>query len=228
VRTRLKIDAGGWWHEQPRRAPAAYACALVAANVLARDERLFVESSPDIDEIAEDLLRLEVELAHALVLVLETLPDAERDEFARKFYAARTRRSASRLERAEDRVRVAATAGELVLDLASQSVRSDRIRDLLVAVAQGDDLSVTPEPAVAELQRNLVAARREVVSADPFDMSTAATLAVIETLDPASGDVALQEVLLRATWAALRSRSRTDVLAYLHAVDDAFRRSAPA
>jgi phytoene dehydrogenase-like protein len=225
----FKVDVGAWWHEKPRRTPAAYACALAAANVLPRDERLFLETSPDVEEIASELLRLETELAHALLLVLHVLPPADRRAFAAAFYSGRRRPTLQRPRAPNERLRVAGTAAHLVFELVgSRPLRHERIRDLLVGATQDDDLSRTPEPAVAELRRAVAAARREVASADPFEASTAATLAVLEVLDPASGDVALQVVLLRSTWAALRSWAPSRVAEFLRVVDAAFEPRAPA
>jgi hypothetical protein len=220
------VDVGRWWNERPRRAPAEYARALAAADVLAQGDRVFVETSPEVDETA-DLLRLETELAHALVLALQELPAWSRRTFAAEFYAGRRRQPSHRTRDARDRLRIAATAAEVVFELVgSPALGRERIHDLLVGAAQNDDVSTTPEPAVSELRGAVAAARREVADADPFEAPTAATLAVVEVLDPASGEVALREVLLRTTWAALRSWPPGRVARFLRAVDEAF--GAPA
>ena len=74
----------------------------------------------------------------------------------------------------------------------------------------------------------LARVRGDLSGADPFVPATAAGLAILEVLDPASGDVAVQEVLLRSTWAALRSWAPSRVAELLLAVDDVFGRGAPA
>jgi hypothetical protein len=123
----------------------------------------------------------------------------------------------------------AAAIALLVVDLTDRDeLRSARVVDVLTAAAQGDDLSLTPATAAAEIRAAVARARLDAGVGDPFAARSAATTAVLEVLDPASGEVALQEVLLRATWAALRSRQPERVLEFLLAADEAFEAAANA
>jgi hypothetical protein len=205
-----------WWADEPRRPPADYAVALAAARTLRPDEALFLKTDKDVQEYAS-LLEVEPELAHALVLMLRSAPKAKRRELATAFYSARQR---SQMRRSP--LAVAATAAARVVELAEPpSLRTERVVDLLTAAAQGDDLTSLPQPAAAELGAQLSDAVRDLASADSLDPGAAAGRAVVEVLAPASGEVALQEVLLRATWAALRSWSDTAVVGLLAEVDSA-------
>jgi len=84
----------------------------------------------------------------------------------------------------------------------------------------GDDPARPPEPALAEVRKVVARARLDLDLEDQLAPASAATTAVVEVLDPSSGTVALQEVLLRATWAALRSWEPDRVLEFLLAVHE--------
>jgi hypothetical protein len=204
---RVELD---WW-DQPRRAPADYALELAGMEPFPRDERMFIATVHEIEELAE-FLDVASELAHALVLALSVQPEALRRDFAERFYARRTPRGGASTQFA-----AAATAALGVLELTD--IRSERVVDLLTGAAQGDDVSVTPEPAVAEVRKAVVRARLDLGLEDQLATRSAATTAVVEVLDPSGGVVSLQEVLLRATWAALRSWAHERVVELLVAVD---------
>ena len=209
-------------------AQAKYVCELADEGVLGPDERVFITTSPVIDEAAgTEILPLESELAHALVLGLATMPEATRRPFADRFFAARTGRHAFWAPEAPyARLAIAAFVALLVIDLAAPHVQGVRVLDLLNAAAQGDDLSLTPEPALAELRKVVARTRLDLGLEDPLDPRSAATTAVVEVIDPSSGEVALQEILTRATWAAVRSWEPERVLDFLLAADRAFARAA--
>src|SRR5437588_6729836 len=156
------------------------------------------------------------ELAHALVLVLSQLPASRRREFADAFYAER-RRAGSR-GRPEPRATVSAAA-LLVLELAGEELDTARIRDLLQGAAQGDDLTRTPAPALAELRKAVARVRMDVELEDPAHPRGAAALAVAEVLDPAGEVVALQEVVARAAWAAVETWEPPRVLIFMLELD---------
>jgi hypothetical protein len=202
-----------WW-ELPRRTPAEYALELAGYEPFERDARMFIATIPDIEEGAE-FLDVGPEVAHALVLALSSLPDELRPGLAERFYegapaAARGARPA---------LAAAATAALAVAELTGRAdLQSERVVDLLTAAAQGDDLSVTSEPAQVEVAKAVARARLDLSLENELSAQSAATTAVIEVLDPSGGVVSLQEVLLRATWAALRSWAPGRVVDLLLAV----------
>ncbi len=117
---------------------------------------------------------------------------------------------------------LAARVALLVVELADRpELASERIVDLLVGAAQGDDLTRTPEPAVAEFRRTIAGIRFDVDADDPADPRAAAATAILEVLDPSSEVVALQEVVARAALAAFESWGPPRVLAFLLDVDRA-------
>jgi hypothetical protein len=203
-----------WLSERPRRAPAEYA-TLFARDRIWRDEgRRFVATNPDLEEAA-DLLQLEAPFAHALAVVLSRLPAATRLPFAERFYASRRPAPGERAE-----LRVAAAAALRVLDLAGRDdLRSLRVVDLLYAAEQGDDLSLTPDVALAEIRKAVARVRLDLDLEDESAPESAAAIAVVEVLDPSSGVVPLQEVLVRAAWAAVESWDPERVLAFLVELD---------
>jgi hypothetical protein len=216
-----------WWAEEQLRPPADYAVELAAARTLRPSDQLFLATDRDVEEHAA-FLDVEPELAHALVLALRDRPKARRLELAIAFYAARRqsgRRDPLDWEPPPRRpaLAVGATAAARVVELAEPpSLREERVVDLLTGAAQGDDLTSLPQPAAAELGRVLSAAVSDLASSDPLEPGAAAGRAVVEVLAPASGEVGLQEVLLRATWAALRSWDDAAVLALLVETDAAY------
>jgi hypothetical protein len=169
------------------------------------------------------LLELEEELAHALVLVLSRLPKSRRRDFADVFYdeRRRTRSSAYSIGRPEPRATASAVA-LLVLELAGDELDTARIRDLLQGAAQGDDLTRTPAPALAELRKAVARVRMGVELGAPASPRGAAALAVAEVLDPAGEVVALQEVVARAAWAAAETWELPQVLAFMLELDRVF------
>ena len=203
-----------WWAEDPRRSPAEYACELARARFWRDEKRRLIETYPDVPDVAP-LLELEEELAHALVLVLSRLPSGVRRPFADAFYRKRRGRSGKLPDDPRRRLALAAGVALLVVDLVGDPLRSERIVDLLQGAAQGDDLTRTPEPALAELRKAVARVRFDLTLEDPVDPRAAAALAVAEVLDPAGDGVALQEVLARAAWAAVESWEPPRVLGFL-------------
>ena len=208
-----------WWSEEPRRAPAVYACELAKHRFWRDDRRRLIATHHDLVEAAP-LLELEVEPAHALVLVLSRLPKSCRRAFANAFYEER-RRTRSRIGSPASLATAAAVA-LLVFELAGEELDTPRIRDLLQGAAQGDDLTRTPALALAELRKAIARVRMDVELEDPAHPRGAAALAVAEVLDPAGDVVALQEVVARAAWAAVETWEPPRVLAFLLELDRIF------
>jgi hypothetical protein len=211
-----------WWSEEPRRPPAAYACELAKRRFWRDEQRRLIATNHDLVEVAP-LLELEDELAHAVVLVLSRLPAKGRREFADVFYEERprTRSRVYSIRRPEPRATGSAVA-LLALEIAGDELSTERIRDLLQGAAQGDDLTQTPAPALAELRKAVARVRMDVKLEDPTNPRGAAALAVAEVLDPAGDVVALQEVVARAAWAVVESWEPPRVLAFLLELDRIF------
>ena len=212
-----------WWNEDPPRRPVDYACELARARFWRDDSRRFIETSQDVADAAP-LLDLEEELAHAFVLVLSELPVSARLRFAERFYAEREPRFGGwTLATAESRLAVAAAVALRILDLTERPELGDlRVVDILEATAQRDDLSLTPDTAAAHIHETVAQVRTTVARAgDPLRPApaAAAATAVVEVLDPSSETVALQEVLVRAAWAAVQTWEPERVLAFLLDVD---------
>jgi hypothetical protein len=205
--------------EKPRR-PAAYACTLARGTFWRDERRRLVGTHPQFPDAAYHLA-LNEELAHALVLVLSRLPTEGRRSFAERFYDQRAEPRYRVPSEPRRRLALAAAVALLVVDLAGPAV-DERLVDLLRGAAQGDDLTRTPAPAVAELKKAIARIRFDVDLEDPTDPAGAAALAVAEVLDPASEEVAIQEVLARAAWAAVESWEPARVLAFLLEVDRLF------
>ena len=204
-----------WLSEHPRREPAEYAVELSRARVW-QDDRRFVRTIHDVEEAAP-LLELDPSFAHAFVLVLSQLPAAARQPFAAGFYAER---SAGAPAEKRDPVAVGAAVGLLILELTERpDLQGPRVVDLLQGAAQGDDPALTPESAMAEIRKTLARIRLDLDVEDQSAPSSAAAIAVAELLDPSSGTVPLQEVLVRAAWAAVRSWEPARVLRFLVDVD---------
>jgi hypothetical protein len=207
-----------WWSEEPRRPPAAYACELAKRRFWRDEQRRLIATDHDLLEVAP-LLELEEELAHALVLVISRLPKSRRRDFADVFYEERPR---SRSHRGPEPRATASAVALLVLELAGDVFDTPRIRDLLQGAAQGDDLTRTPAPALAELRKAVARVRMDVELEDPAHPRGAAALAVAEVLDPAGEVVALQEVVARAAWAAVETWEPPRVLAFMLELDRIF------
>ena len=205
-----------WWAEQPRRPPEVYASQLARARFW-REDRRFIATFHELEEVAP-LLELDPAFAHAFVLVLSQLPAAARLRFAAEFYSQRSRRHYIASD--PDPMKVAPATALLVLGLAEHpALSSERLLDLLHGAAQGDDPSLTPEVALGELRKIVARIRLDVELDDPNDPRAAAATAVVETIDPSSGVVPLQEVLVRAAWAAVHSWEPPRVLEFLLEVD---------
>jgi hypothetical protein len=202
--------------DQPPLEPAEYARVL-AADRFWRDplERL-IGTHPEFPDAAEPL-DVDDEVAHGLLLVLSRLPESRRAAFARAFSEQRERTETGGLRR--ERLGRAAAVALLTIDLAAEPLRDPAIVDLLQGAAQGDDLTRTPEPALAELRKAVARVRFDVELADPESPRGAASIAIVEVLDPSSEPVALQEVVARAAWAAVESWDERRVLDFLHDVD---------
>lgn len=200
------------WSERPRRPPAEYALRLARKRAWQDVERCFIATVADAEEAAP-LLELDVELAHALVLVLTRLPQADRRAFAEAFYA---RRRPDRRRSPPPAAERAAAVAALVLPLTGRPDLEDvRVGDLLTALEQGDDLDVTPETSLTAVRKAVARARVDLALEDQLDPQAAASLAVLEVLDPPGDVPALQEVLLRATWAVLQRRGADGALEFL-------------
>jgi hypothetical protein len=210
------VDGG--WAARARREPAEYVCKLAESRVW-QDEQRFIRTVPAVEEAAP-FLGLDEAFAHALVIVLSQLPRAARRPFADAFYA---RRAASPgVPQLEPRTALAAGAAValLVVELTEdRDLEGERVLDLLRGAAQGDDLSRTPPPALVELGEIVARIRAELERGDESTARAAAAAAVAEVLDPASGVVALTEVLVRASWAAVRSWEPARVLSFLLELD---------
>jgi hypothetical protein len=209
------------WFEE--RTPRAEIASALARDRFWRDEqRRLIGTHPDFPDAAM-LLGLGDELAHALLLVLSRLPAERRTGFARSFYDQRTRTGAgSAPSDPAGKHAVAAAIASLVVELAPAELQTARIVDLLDGAAQGDDLALTPEPALRELRTTLARIRFDVELEDPADPRGAAAHAIAEVLDPAGEVVALQAVLARAAWAAAESWDAPRTLAFLLDVDRLF------
>jgi hypothetical protein len=197
-----------------RRSPAEYACELARDRFWRDERRRLMATHPDFPDVAM-FLQLEEEVAHALVLVLSRLPEERRQPFAEGFFEERARGHPAAPTERGNPLAVAAAVALLVVDLAADELRSERIVDLLHGAAQGDDLTRTPEPALAELRKAIAHVRFDIGLEDPADPRGAASLAIAEVLDPSSDVVALQEVIARAAWAAVESWEPARVLRFL-------------
>jgi hypothetical protein len=207
--------------DEPDESPAAFACKAASAR-LWRDRRRFVGTHPDLDEAAGWRVPASPEILHALTLVLSRLPEEERRPFADGFFELRGETRTTSPRTPEARLRAAAAVALLVLELTQDGrLRSDRIADLLTGAAQGDDLTTTPAPTVDEVQKAVAHVRYDVDLEDEVIPRAAASLAVVEVLDPSSDGVALKEILARAAWAAVESWDRPRVLAFLLEADRA-------
>jgi hypothetical protein len=208
----------GDWSEKRRSPPAAYACALATDRFWRDPERFLIGTHPGFPDLAEPLA-VDDELAHALLLVVSRLPEQRRRPFADAFYERQASRNHhGRRERAEA-LALAAGVALLTVGLAAPVIRAPAIVDLLQGAAQGDDLARTPEPALAELRKAVASVRYDLDLADPESPAGAASIAVAEVLDPSSDDVALQEVVARAAYAAVESWDDARVLEFLLDVD---------
>ena len=199
-------------------APADYACTLASSRFWRDERQRLIGTHPDFPEAAM-LLERPQELAHALVLVLSRLPKTERPRFAERFYAAQEASTQSGRGPGE----LAAAIALLGIELAgSAELARDPIHDLLVGAAQGDDLTQTPEPVVAELQRAIARIRFDADADDPENPQAVASAAIAEVLDPSSETIALQEVLARLAFAAVETWDPERVLAFLLDVNRLF------
>lgn len=155
------------------------------------------------------------DVMHALALILSRLPAQARLPFAESFYARYGRSRGREPRDAREQLTAAASICLLVADLAVDELRSDRIVDLLAGAAQGDDLTLTPAPAVVELEKSVARVRFDVTLEDPADPRAAASLAIAEVLIPSGDVVALKEVAARCAWAAVESWEPERVLDFL-------------
>jgi hypothetical protein len=206
---------GRWYSERPRRSPAEYALELTRLRGWRDVERSFIESVDDLWEL-DEFLNLDSELAHAFVFVLSTQPAARRRDYAERFYSERTgdRRSTP------DLVSRAAAVASMVLPLTGRAdLDNDRVADLLTAIEQGDDLTLTPPGTIAELQKAVARARLDLDLDDQLAPHAAATTAVVEMLDSSSDLPATLEILMRATWAVLETSGAAVAIDFLLAVD---------
>ncbi len=215
---------GNWFEQQLPHAEIA--CSLAGDRFWRDPQQRLIATHPDLSDAANLVLDLDEEVAHALVLVLSRLPQAGRRAFSGAFYEGRDRgHGQSRRRATSETLALGAGAAVLVVDLAADELRTATIVDLLEGAAQGDDLTLTPEPALAELRKAIARVRFNVDFDDPEDPRGAASLAIAEVLDPAGDTVALQEVVARAAWAAVESWEQPRVLAFLLALDRAFAES---
>lgn len=222
-----------WFDERPPRPAAEYACALAVDRFWGDDRARLIGVHPDWPD-ATYLLGLGEEIAHALVLVLGQMPRFERLDFAETFFEERAGAGASpdfqsRFETASrsklpdayrSRLAVTAQIAFLVLDLTgSTALREETVVDLLRGAAQGDDLTVTPEPAVDRLRRAVATVRFDPTVEDDANPHAVASLAVVEVLDPSSDGVTLKEVLARAAFATVECRPKAQTLSFLLQAD---------
>jgi hypothetical protein len=202
--------------EEPRRPPAEIACLLARSRFWKDERRRLIGTHRDWPDAAY-LLDLEEELAHAFVMVLSRFPAADRRVFADAFYEQRTSRGAFGLD-ADDRTRLALAAA-IVLNLAEiigePDLYDERTLDLLHGAAQGDDLTLIPSPAAAEVWNRLARIRGQFELDDPADPRGTAAIALAEVLDPSSGVVDLKEILALSAWAAVETVEPPRVLQFL-------------
>ena len=202
-----------WWSEDPRRTPAEYATDLARDRFWRDERRRLIATHPDFPDVAW-LLDLSEELAHGLVLILSRLSEDSRQPFAEAFFEERRSRQRQIPTEPGERLAVAANVALLVTELALEPLRSARVTDLLTGASQRDDLTATPEPAVADLQKAVARVRFDVAADDVQDPRVAASLAIAEVLIPAGEIVALQAVVAHAAWAATESWERPRLLAF--------------
>ncbi len=203
-----------WWSEEPRRSPAEYATELARDRFWRNEQQRLIGTHPDFPDAAT-LLGLNEELAHGLVLTLSRLPEDRRQPFAQVFFDESRGGRQEISNDARGRLAVAAIVALLVVDLAVDQLRSERIADLLSGAAQEDDLTCTPATTVVELQKAIARVRFDVELEDLSDPRAAASLAVAEVLIPAGDVVALKAVVAQAAWAAVESWEPPRVLAFL-------------
>jgi len=204
-----------WWAEEPRRSPAEYATELARDRFWRDDQQRLLGTHPDFPDVPMLLDDLNEELAHALVLALSRLPEDRRRPLAEVFFAERIGGQKDVSNDPRDQLAAAAGIALLVLDLAVDELRSERIADLLAGAAQEDDLTRTPASAIEDIQKAIARVRFDIDLEDPSDPRAAASLAVAEVLNPAGEVVALKAVVARATWAAVESWEHPRVLAFL-------------
>jgi hypothetical protein len=199
--------------------PAELALRLARDRFWQGAQLRLIATHPKWPEAAWDL-GLPEEVAHALVLVLSRLPEAERGEFAEEYFASRSRVLQWWDRGPSDRLAVAAGIVLHIVEIVRRpDIFTGRLLDLLQGAAQGDDLTRTPDAAVAEVKKAVARIRFDIDFDDPADPRGAAALAVAEVLDPSSDVVALQEVLARAAWAAAGTWEPSRVLLFLLDVD---------
>ncbi len=203
-----------WWSEEPRRSPAEYSTELARDRFWRDGRQRLIGTHPDFPEVTM-LLGLNEELAHALVLTLSQLPEDSREPFAQVFFDERRGGHEEISNDPRRRLAAAARVALLVVDLAVDQLRSERIVDLLAGAAQEDDLTRTPATAVVDLQKAIARVRFDVELEDPSDPRAAASLAVAEVLIPAGDVVALKAVVAQAAWAAVESWEPARALAFL-------------
>jgi len=211
-----------WFEERPPRPAAEYACALAVDRFWGDDRARLIGVHPDWPD-ATYLLGLREEIAHALVLVLSLMPRFERLAFAETFFEERAGTGESSDFQGTYRSRLAAAAqiALLVLDLTgSAALQDEAVVDLLRGAAQGDDLTVTPAPAVDRLRRTVATVRFDPALEDDSDPKSVASSAVVEVLDPSSDGLALKEVLARAAFATVECRPKAQTLAFLLRADE--------
>jgi uncharacterized protein (DUF2267 family) len=209
-----------WWAEEPRRSPAAYAVELARDRFWRDEQRRLIGTHPDFPEVLM-LFDLSDELAHGLVLILSRLPEERREPFAEVFFDEHGGGDEAISNDPRRRLAAAARVALLIVDLAVDELRTERIADLLAGAAQGDDLTRTPVTAVLDLQQAIARVRLDVGLEDPSDPRAAASLAVAEVLNPAGDAVALKAVVARAAWAAVESWESPRALAFLLQLADA-------
>jgi hypothetical protein len=207
-----------WYSEEPRRPPAAIACALADDRFWKDERRRLIGTHPDWPDAA-GLLELNEALAHALVLVLSRLPLETRRGFADAFYDLRRSRAAELHGDAESHRALAAAVVLSVLEGLDEEICNERTLDLLRGAAQRDDLTRTPAPAVEELRKSIAHIRFNVDFDDAADPRGAAALAIAEVLDPAGDAADVNEVLARCAWTTVEMRDRPAVLGFLLEVD---------
>jgi hypothetical protein len=216
-----------WWADDPRRPPAEYAVELAGSRAWQQQTR-FTKTSADVEDAAP-LLRLEERFAHAFVVVLSQLPKSTRRRFAERFYAERTgeRRGLSDAG-SRGALALAASVALLVVGLSERADLADaRLLDVLQGAAQGDDVSALPETTLEELRKAVARTRLDLDAENADNPAASAALVVAEVLDSSSHVVPLQEILVRAAWAAVKSWEPDRVLEFLLQVDELLSRYQP-
>lgn len=208
-----------WVEQDPTPPRPEIACRLARARFWRNGNERFTGTHPDWPDAAY-FLDLEETFAHAFVLLLSVLPASDRLAFAEAYYDVR--RSSDRDIALDPRTQLMLSAATIlqVIDVIERpDICTARILDLVEGAAQGDDLTNVASTAVDEVRKAVARVRLDDAFEDQTDPSAAAALALAEVLDPGGEMVSFKEVLARCAWAAVKSRTRPQVMGFLLTAD---------